>query len=1816
MPKHPAKCPKCGHRVDYESAAGGVLVCPGCQARLRVPGHSQAPSATQVATEAQAPPPPSDPLLGQTLGEFEIVATIGHGGMGAVYKGFQRALNRFVAIKVLPEHLTSDAAFIERFHREARAVAAVRHPNIIEVHTIGSERGYEFIAMEFVDGASLADLLRREGRLAPDRALELMKQVTSALAKAHAVGILHRDIKPANILLTSDGFAKVADFGLAKHEGVDVSVTATGASLGTPLYMPPEVAQGKPADARSDLYSLGATFYQAIAGKPPFDGATPAELIIKHVNTPPPPLHTLAPDCPAALCRIIHRLLSKNPAHRYSSAQKLLDALARIEARVVGGASVPRVSGSVGGASVPRVGDATRTLPGHVAQARAPVPHGKPVGGASLPRVLLIGGAAALVLIVVLVLALGRRGPRPSSSVLPSTRTPTTEHPTPASDALEQHAALCLQYAETCAKRSDWSKAKDYLDDLAGKYAATRFAAENKAAIAALRAQADAALKPTPTPKVEPKGEPAEEWTMLPNGWRVGKPVNLGPVVNSPSDDGNASVSSDGLSLYFDSVRPGSGGKHDLWMSTRRATGEPWGPPASLGPSVNDGAPDDGPCISSDGLELLFRSMRAGGHGGDDLWMCTRHSSAEPWGRPQNLGPPVNGRSYEGHPCLDGAGLTLLFQSHGRGGLGRSDIWMCTRPAKGEPWGAPANLGPPINTGGDEGEPCLSPDGLTLFFKANRPGGLGKGDLWMSTRRTTAEPFGEPVNLGPTVNTGAANGGPALSADCRTLYFQSDHYGGQGNLDLWQAPLLPPGVPVPAPPPDDDERWTEWEELFDGESLKGWEIPERADFAGHGKVDVRDQQIVLGPGQGHTGIQWTGTLPGTDYEIQYEVMRLTGYWSLGELLFPLGSSGCLLHLGDRAPPVVGLCYVDGKGSDANETTRRMQFPPHTWHRVRVRVTEAKIEAWVGDERIVDLGRRGHQITHPKGKALRIALWTERTLALRNIRLRRLKPEAPPPDDDARWGPWEELFDGKSLDGWRVITDAPEFAKHGKVIPRHGELVLEEGDPATGIVWTRDAPRVGYEVSFEAMFRGRNGTMCHMVFPYKTTECGFHVGGWENTVVCLDRVDGRYDLVRQRMAVEEGRWHRVRLRVTEPRIEAWVDDVKAIDFDPQGHTLSLIDLHHCMTPLGLRCWKATTALRGLRLRRLKPEGAQAPKAGAWKVYTEWPFDEKESKRRQEETAKALGVPVERDIDLGNGVKMTMVLIPAGEFLMGSPPTTSPEQLQKRYVGRPEWYEREFPQHRVMLTKPFWLGKTEVTQEQWQAVMGSNPSKSAGRPQNPVEQVSWDDCHGFLNKLSAKLNKPFRLPTEAQWEYACRAGAPTEFFYGDDAKALAGYVWWRSISGGSAQPVGRKKPNAWGLYDMAGNVFEWCEDRFALYEGRAQSDPKGPQSGTMRVVRGGSWYHSGLDVFRCASRSRNCDPSTRSDDLGFRAAMAIDAVPRPQGGAEAPRPAAQKLIAVRQDGKGDFTSIQAAIDAAEPGSVVEIQDDGPYNEPVIIPQDKPGITLRGQEGRWPIITSEGPVRGADCLVAARAEGATIERLVLLHSVPTGAYSNALALHALKQRARLVLAYMVKPPGGSLWWTVSAQVGRQLPGPEGQELVNCLVALGGLNLGEPRVALRDSIVFTGQVHLNVHTKATLSNVFAPSLFARDDCATELSRCTVPGRAMLTNRPNLARDCILGSIASDTRETTIEHCNVFGVTLGEVGQICFTGHARPGKGCFSEDPQFRDPDNFDYRLKPTSPCRGKASDGGDIGCRYTPEMIELLEKALELRKKGIIKF
>lgn len=253
---------------------------------------------------------------------YEILEQIGGGGMAIVYKGRDTILNRTVTIKLLRPEYTSDEDFVRRFRREAQAVASLSHPNIVSIYDVGREGDIHYLVMEYVDGEDLRGIIRREGRLEPERAVRIVRQVCDALDHAHENNIVHRDVKPHNILLTRSGRAKLTDFGIAR-EASAATVTNSDTIVGSVHYLSPEQARGEVADHKSDIYSLGVVLYEMLAGSVPFSGDSPISIAIKHIQNLPEPITKKNPDVPAALEWGVMKALQKDPAKRYRSAREM-----------------------------------------------------------------------------------------------------------------------------------------------------------------------------------------------------------------------------------------------------------------------------------------------------------------------------------------------------------------------------------------------------------------------------------------------------------------------------------------------------------------------------------------------------------------------------------------------------------------------------------------------------------------------------------------------------------------------------------------------------------------------------------------------------------------------------------------------------------------------------------------------------------------------------------------------------------------------------------------------------------------------------------------------------------------------------------------------------------------------------------------------------------------------------------------------------------------------------------------------------------------------------------------------------------------------------------------------------------------------------------------------------------------------------------------------------------------------------------------------------------------------------------------------------
>ena len=261
-------------------------------------------------------------LIGKTIGRYQVLEQVGQGGMADVYKAYHPSLDRLVAIKVIHPFLADDKDFVARFQREAKAVATLRHPNIVQVYDFDSANGTHYMVMEFIDGVTLKSMLEslqeRGGALGLDDAVRIILSVGSALKYAHGRNMVHRDVKPGNVMITGEGHVILTDFGIAKILST-TNLTASGAMVGTPAYMSPEQGRGEPGDERSDIYSLGVLLYQLTVGRLPFDADTPLAVVLKHINDPPPLPTSLRPDLPKGIEQVILKALAKNPGDRYQS---------------------------------------------------------------------------------------------------------------------------------------------------------------------------------------------------------------------------------------------------------------------------------------------------------------------------------------------------------------------------------------------------------------------------------------------------------------------------------------------------------------------------------------------------------------------------------------------------------------------------------------------------------------------------------------------------------------------------------------------------------------------------------------------------------------------------------------------------------------------------------------------------------------------------------------------------------------------------------------------------------------------------------------------------------------------------------------------------------------------------------------------------------------------------------------------------------------------------------------------------------------------------------------------------------------------------------------------------------------------------------------------------------------------------------------------------------------------------------------------------------------------------------------------------------
>jgi len=300
------------HVVVPEDMPGQTITCPHCTTEIVIPGGRDSTVSDGIDK-------------GVRFAHYEIIELIGKGGMGEVYKAKNLRLNKTVALKVLSDVLAGhDQAFVQRFLREAQSGARLEHPNVVPIFFVGAADDQYFIEMQYVEGQTLGDLIRDDSRPDVAQATRIILEATKGVAAAHETGIIHRDLKPENIMIDTKGNVKVTDFGLAKLEEDPTTVTLSGHIMGTPNYMSPEQCEGKPADVRSDVYALGATYFHAATGQPPYTSETLVGLIHHHTSSPVPNPRERNPEISPRIASIIRKAMAKRPEDRYPSCEKMI----------------------------------------------------------------------------------------------------------------------------------------------------------------------------------------------------------------------------------------------------------------------------------------------------------------------------------------------------------------------------------------------------------------------------------------------------------------------------------------------------------------------------------------------------------------------------------------------------------------------------------------------------------------------------------------------------------------------------------------------------------------------------------------------------------------------------------------------------------------------------------------------------------------------------------------------------------------------------------------------------------------------------------------------------------------------------------------------------------------------------------------------------------------------------------------------------------------------------------------------------------------------------------------------------------------------------------------------------------------------------------------------------------------------------------------------------------------------------------------------------------------------------------------------------
>jgi len=1321
---------------------------------------------------------------GQKLGNYTIVRQIGEGGMGAVYEANQAGINRRVALKVLPKALMQNQVFLERFLREAQSAGALNHPNIVTVYEVVQDKGHYFFSMEYVDGYTLREQLKRTGRMSADEALRIVRKVAQALHYAwNEARIIHRDIKPDNIMLTRQAEVKVADLGLAKSTAQDTTVTADGTGIGTPAYMSPEQSRGaKDIDCRADIYSLGITLFQMLTAQLPFEAETPYAVVLAHAEQPLPDPKSICPDIPDAVSALIQRMCAKDPTQRYETPGQLVD---EIDAIARPGAAGP---------TQPVQTEAFRqqpTIP--VSQRRRRAPKSRSRTPAVLAAVLglaVIGGLGYLMF--------GKSGPGGSTTTTTTTKTTIKGG---GGDLLVRAQGM-FEYATEFAQKhpNDFKEVIDKFEEVRINAAGTVYAMKATDAIKEWRKKWDAAGDT----EIEKRRAPVAKhladtdfakaravWQDFPKDLLTDATREK---VNAEMAKVEAAVRAFAQNLKrqaapFLAKRPGQLTAADITTLTA-LKGKAERPPAGLDAAGKAAlaalAGQIGQALAA--YQEHLAALRA--EALEELWTAYE--------------PQMKGKGFD-------RSATLVKEAEGK-----IDAEVGALLAKDTPLVA----------------------GLFANVKENLPQLKGK----------TIRVGGMAMTV-----TDVKDGKVVVKQDKAEMAFGIDKLGRETILMLALMGEKDPGMLVRK------------KALFAFYYGRETEVVAKLKEAREAGADVAFYLSRLRP-----VLVVTSVPPGSSVAVE---VKKDGMWQ-------------------RVPV------------DAQKTPARCEIPGHGSYRVRaskkdyLTATREITVREVGELKLVfSLKKAGLWPPVREGLVLHYS-FDQAGDRVEDLSGRGNHGTA----HGLAWGSKGKVGGAGKFDGKNAYVETP-----------HSESLSFVPNEFTVAAWIYPTAWGGHSgMNAIATKYGDGGVWLFRVV--KRHETG-NVAKL-NTESAL----GRHFATRE---VTLDQWHFVVMRKSRDRLSLYLDGLEDAAFDYRtvlnaGGPLRISGQGPDPHNWGVRqrfCGLIdefmvfNRALSEAEIRSLaEPEkviGEEPPAVARYDVEALLAAGFEIPKEAKDKYGNPIRKGADATTDLPLEIRhkktgMHLVFIPAGEFMMGSPP----DEMDRGHQDHPG-VDREGPVHRVRIAKPFYMGKYEVTQAEWTQTMGRNPSSFKGE-NLPAERVNWNECQEFTGKLNRALPLPLRedrgprtsgfsLPTEAQWEYACRAGSQTRFYFGDDGahEKCVDYIWCVGNSGGRTHPVGQKKPNGFGLHDMSGNVYEHCLDWYGPYPAAAQLDPTGPDRGDSRTLRGGSW-HDAPRYSRSAYRHFN-PASYRCYTAGCRLALSLPDAWRLRAGVQRTPPVSEGLLA---------------------------------------------------------------------------------------------------------------------------------------------------------------------------------------------------------------------------------------------------------------------------------------------------------------------------------